>query len=544
MMLGGEPVDVDAAPALIDSVVPKTCATAEAIRLAKRLHQPGETCATSAESRNPLAPRRTLELPPPALLSDAEEHAALQRHARALRGTESGALIVQCLRAAAEKPAAEALQAARSAFATCRESGASRALRHLFFAERAVGRVAGVSGPVTRSAVIGAGTMGVGIAITLAEARLPTAVIDVDDAALGRGEARFRSHFRTQVERGRLMARDAEERLGFVTFHRGIAAIDEADVVIEAAIEDLETKRRIFAELDARLPPTAVLATNTSYLDVDQIATATGRADRVLGLHFFSPAHVMKLVEVVRAASTSNDTLATGVALARRLRKLPVVVGNGTGFVGNRMLQVYGRESQFLLLEGATPLQVDQALETFGMAMGPCTVYDLAGLDVGWRARRQRPDRADDPQWFRVADALVEAGRLGQKSGAGHYRYDTPNRRTDDPHVHALIEAEATRLGVHRRTITDVEIVERCLLALVAEGRALVDSGVARCAADIDVVWVNGYGFPRWRGGPMHWAGQIGWAEIETRLAALARERGAAYWSPGHRVASPPRPSP
>ncbi|MCU0757855.1 MAG: 3-hydroxyacyl-CoA dehydrogenase NAD-binding domain-containing protein [Steroidobacteraceae bacterium] len=498
MMLGGEPIDAARAheAGLVDTLLPDEDALAGGLAAARALLAAGR------------APRRTAGLPQPAALGPAATDAALARHARALRGLESGPHIVEALQAAATEPFAAGVARARRRFEECAASPGSRALRHLFFAERATGRSDATPRPVERVAVVGAGTMGTGIAIALADAGLDIIVIDVDAAALAGGRERFTAHYASQLARGRLGAAEAAARQARTRFAGELAAAAGCDLAIEAVFESLEVKRQVFAALDGVLPAHAVLATNTSYLDVDRIAAATRRPQAVLGLHFFSPANVMKLVEVVRGADTLPEVLATGCALARRLRKLPVIVGNATGFVGNRMLQAYGRESQLLLLEGATPAQVDRALEAFGMAMGPCAVYDLAGLDVGYRARRERSDLPDDPRYFAVADRLVEAGRLGRKSGAGHYRYDAEGRRHADPLAGEIIAAEAARLGVARGTVDDATIVGRCIGALVAAGRAVLESGIAASAADIDVVWTSGYGFPRWRGGPMHYAAQ------------------------------------
>ena len=535
MMLGGEPLQaarardvglLDALLAEVDvgggPVDPAT--TGEPLLVRAALHFVRTLLGSG------VAPRRLRDAAAPTPLGAEAENAALARHGRALRGLVSGERIVEALRAASNLPFDEGVEFAWRRFEECRDSAPSRALRHLFFAERAAGRCGGTPRAVRRVAVIGAGTMGTGIAIALADAGLPAVVVDAEGAALERGRQRFESHYASQLARGRCSAVDVDERARSTAFTTDFAATQDCDLAIEAVFESREIKQQVFAALDAALPPGAVLATNTSYLDVDRIADATGRPGDVLGLHFFSPANVMKLVEVVQAAATSPDVLATGAALARRLRKVPVIVGNATGFVGNRMLQAYGRESQLLLLEGASPAQVDRALEDFGMAMGPCAVYDLAGLDVGYRARRERRDLPDDPRYFAVADRLVEAGRFGRKNGRGHYRYDAQGARQEDPEVEACIAGEAGRLGVRRGPVREEAIVERCILALVVEGRALLESGIARSAADIDVVWANGYGFPRFRGGPMQHAAVVGAARIDAAIARLAVEHGAQYW--------------
>jgi 3-hydroxyacyl-CoA dehydrogenase len=303
-----------------------------------------------------------------------------------------------------------------------------------------------------------------------------------------------------------------------------VAATRDADLVIEAVFENLAVKQEVFRRLDSICRDGTILATNTSTLDVDAIAGVTQRHADVAGMHFFSPAHVMKLVEVVRGRETSKQAIATALAVTKKLGKTGVVVGNGFGFVGNRMLYAYGRENQQLMLEGAAPDRIDRVLEAWGMAMGPNAVGDLAGLDVGYRARRERVNAPNDPTYYRPSDLLVEHGRLGQKSGRGFYRYDGTRERTPDPEVVTMIRVEAERLGITQRDITDTEIVERCILALVNEGAKLLEEGIAASPADIDVIWCNGYGFPRTRGGPMFYADTTG-------LRAVC-ELGSKYWTP------------
>ena len=499
MMLGGDPVTAPRAleSGLVDRLVAADSLITAAIDEAR----------ASASTGEPL--RRVSDLPPPPPVDAALIDQMALRYAKATRGTGSMPRIIESVVAATQVPFEEGIALSRRLFEECRVSDASRALRHVFFAERAAGTIAATPRAIRQVAVIGAGTMGVGIAIALADAGLEARVIDPDPAALERGRNRFETHYASQVRRARCDERSAAERLARTGFEARLDAAGGCDLAIEAVVEDLAVKREVFAQLDRLLPDGALMASNTSYLDIDQFAAVTRRPGSVLGLHFFSPANVMRLVEVVRAAATDDVALATGAALARRLRKIPVIVGNATGFVGNRMLQAYGRESQLLLLEGATPQQVDTALEAWGMAMGPCAVFDLAGLDIGYRARRQRRDLPDDPRYFRVADRLVELGRLGRKSGSGHYRYGEGGERLADPEALRIIEAEARVLGVERRDIDDAQIVERCIAALVVEGRGLIASGIAASSADIDTVWVNGYGFPRFRGGPMYYASRL-----------------------------------
>lgn len=397
------------------------------------------------------------------------------------------------------------------------------ALRYFFFAEREAGKSPDLAPdtavqPVAQAAVIGAGTMGSGIAMCFANAGIPVTLIDTGAAALDRGIAAMRSNYQATARRGGLAAEEVERRMARVTAATSLEAAAPADLVIEAVYEDLPLKREVFAALDRLAKPAAILATNTSYQDVNAIAAATGRPERVLGLHFFSPANVMKLVEVVRAAKTAPVVLASGMALARKLGKVPVPVGVGYGFVGNRMLAQRSRAAERLLLEGALPQEVDAALVAFGFPMGPFAASDLAGLDIGWRGRQARGETAP------VADALCEAGRFGQKTNAGYFRYE-PGSRTPlaDPAVAEIIAAASARLGIARRPIGAEEILTRILDPMINEGARILADGIAARPGDIDVIWVYGYGWPRYRGGPMFHADRIGLATLRDRLAALSR---------------------
>jgi 3-hydroxyacyl-CoA dehydrogenase len=333
------------------------------------------------------------------------------------------------------------------------------------------------------------------------------------------------------MKKGKLTAEAAALARQRIAKSGDLKDVSNADLVIEAVFENLAVKQDVFRKLDAVCKPTAVLATNTSTLDVDAIGDATKRPESVLGMHFFSPANIMRLVEVVRGARTSEATLATALAVVRRLGKIGVVVGNGFGFVGNRMLYAYGRENQLMQLEGAEPDRIDRVLEEWGMAMGPSAVGDLAGLDVGYRVRKERKDRPTDPRYWRVSDMLAEMGRHGQKTGVGFYRYEGEKReRKVDPQL--LIRAEARRLDVAQRQITDGEIVERCIFALVNEGARILQEGIVTCAADIDVIWVNGYGFPRTRGGPMFYADQVGLPKVLEIVRKYQLVQGSQYWAP------------
>jgi 3-hydroxyacyl-CoA dehydrogenase len=456
---------------------------------------------------------------------------SLPRAARKIEATER---IIQAVEAAVSLPFQPALARARALFEESRRSTQSAALRHLFLAER--GSPRGDSSralAIKRIAVVGAGTMGAGIATSCAMAGFDVTLIDVDVKALETGLVRVQSAIDGAVKKGKLTPESAKAVRARVRKSRDLWDSSEADFIIEAVFESLSLKQEVFQKLDAVCRPDAVLATNTSTLDVDAIAGVTKRPQSVLGMHFFSPAHIMKLVEIVRAGKTAESAVATALAVTRRLGKFGVVVGNGFGFVGNRMLYAYGRENQLMQLEGVEPERIDRVLEEWGMAMGPNAVGDLAGLDVGYRVRQERKDKPKDPRYWRVADMLAEKGRFGQKTGAGFYLYEGEKReRKPDPQVLELIREEARRLGVPQRQISDTEIVERCVCALINEGANLLQEGIATCAADIDVIWVNGYGFPRTRGGPMFHADTLGLPRVLEILRKYEREQGAENWTP------------
>jgi len=385
---------------------------------------------------------------------------------------------------------------------------------------------------VQRVGIIGAGTMGSGIATSCAMRGLEVTLIDVQVAALEAGVQRIGATVAGAVNKGRLGAEAGAAAQARIYATTDFAALGTADLVIEAVFESLQLKQDIFRKLDACCPAGALLATNTSTLDVDAIARVTARAQNVVGMHFFSPANIMRLVEIVRAAKSSDASIARALQATRQIGKIGVVVGNCFGFVGNRMLYAYGRENQLMLLEGASAQRIDGVLEDFGMAMGPNAVGDLAGLDVGYRVRRERTDLPDDARYFRVADLLVESGRLGQKTASGMYRYGADKRaRTPDAEVDALIRAEAARLKIAPRDISDTEIIERCIYALINEGAAILADGIAASPEDIDIIWCNGYGFPRARGGPMAYADTVGLASVYDAVQRLAAEHGSRYWT-------------
>ncbi len=437
---------------------------------------------------------------------------AVQAALKAGRGRPNVRAAIERVQAAATEPIDAALARERELFQQYRMSDDAAALRHLFFAEREAGKapegLGGEPRPLRRVGVLGGGTMGAGIAICLAEAGLDVALAERDEAAVQACRARLQEHWAGRVRAGRCSAEQAAGFEARVEVGTDWQALADVDLAIEAVFEDLGAKEEVFRRLDALLKPGAILASNTSYLDLDAIAAFTKRPEDVIGLHFFSPAPAMKLLEVVRGARSGGDALATGLALARRLKKQVVVARNAFGFIGNRIYDAYRRQCEFMLEEGALPHEVDAALEAFGFAMGPFAVADLSGLDIAWRMRQARAHLRDPAsRYVRVADRLCEQGRFGRKTGAGWYRHPEGVRRGEpDEAVHELIRAESAAKGVARRPIDADEIVRRALAAIVNEAARLVGEGVAGRASDVDVALVHGYGFPRWVGGPVHWA--------------------------------------
>jgi len=445
---------------------------------------------------------------------------------KATRGLPAPQAIIDCVEQATRLEFTSGIAYERERFEELVRSPESAALRHAFLAERKAAKVKDLPAdtplrPIASVGIVGAGTMGGGIAMSCANAGIPVTLLEINQEALDRGLAVCRKNYERSVARGRFTGEEAESFMQRITGTTNYSDLATADLVIEAVFEDPDIKKTVFQELDKVCKPGSILATNTSYQDVDDIAAVTGRPEDVLGMHFFSPANVMKLLEVVRGATTADDVLATVMKFARTLGKVPVVSRVCYGFIGNRMLAGYFREAQMLLLEGATPTQVDQALESFGMAMGPLAVSDLAGLDVSYKARQAIPDIPDHPS-VHVADQLVEMGRLGQKTGAGYYRYDSATRkRQADPEVEEMIRAEAKRLGMAPRTITDSEIVQRVIYPLINEGARILEEHIAQRPGDIDIVYLYGYGFPKWRGGPMFFADTVGLKIVFERICAF-----------------------
>ena len=447
--------------------------------------------------------------------------------------------IVDCIEAASTLSFEAGLKTERELFMECMRDPQSASLQYMFFAEREAAKVRGMSRDTARRdiktvGIIGGGTMGGGIAMSFANAGIPVTLIEINDEALERGLSIVDKNYAGSVKRGKLSEDKAASCRRLITGATDYGALDDADLVIEAVFEDPNLKKEIFARLDATCKPGAILATNTSYQDVNAIAAATNRPGSVLGMHFFSPANIMKLLEVVRADKTADDVLATVMALAKRIRKVAVVSGVCYGFIGNRMLQGYFRETQLCLIEGGTAESIDAAMYDWGMAMGPISVADLAGLDVGYKARQALPeDQRGDPRSYRVPDALVEMDRLGQKSGAGFYNYDPATRKkSSDPTVLEVVEREAKQLGIDRHPITADEIVDRLIYALVNEGLRILEEGIAQRPSDIDVVYVYGYGFPAWRGGPMHYADSVGLDTVLARIKEFGERFGEENWTP------------
>lgn len=451
------------------------------------------------------------------------------------RNAQAQRAATDCVEAATRLPIEAGLDEERRQFDLLVAGDASKALRHLFFAEKEAPRVAGGGRAATvgQVAILGAGTMGGGIAMAFSNAGYAVTLYERDQAALDRGLALIRKNYDITAAKGKLDADGVAARMARIAPSLDIQDLAQADLVIEAVFEDMAVKQAVFRELDAICKPGAILATNTSRLNIDEIAACTSRPEAVIGLHFFSPANVMKLLEVVRCARTGADVIATCMAAAQRIGKIPVLVGVCEGFVGNRMLTGYWREAGFLLEEGATPQQVDGALTRFGMAMGPLAMADLAGMDINWATRKRlAPTRPAHLRYSKVADRICEQGRFGQKTRAGYYRYEPGSREPlPDPVVDAIIEDCAREAGIVRRPIRDEEIVERCMLALINEGAQIIDEGIAQRASDVDVVYVHGYGFPGARGGPMFYAQTLGLAATLARISAL-RETHGDHWKP------------
>lgn len=475
----------------------------------------------------------------PASLPDGFFDQARKQVAKEKRNLFAPQRIVDAVEAAVNLPLEEGLKRERELFMQCAMNSQSRALQHVFFAERQLSKIPGLPADVKpreikQVAVIGAGTMGGGIAMNFANAGIPVTILEVSQEGLDRGLGVVRKNYEISASRGKLTQEQVEQRMGLLRPTLSYDDLKDADLIIEAVFETLEVKEKVFKQLDQVAKPGAILASNTSYLSIDTIASYTSRPQDVLGMHFFSPANVMKLLEIVRGERTAPDVLATALDVAKRIKKVGVVAGNCHGFIGNRMLEGYGREAGLLVLEGASPQQVDQALFNFGMPMGVLQMGDLAGIDIGYRSRKDRAPGSFEVKASRVADKLVEMGRLGQKTGAGYYDYE-PGNRTPKPSdvTQKVIEEVRQEFGVTPREITDQEIIERCFLALVNIGCEVLREGMAYRASDIDMVYLYGYGFPAYRGGPMFWAeNEIGLANALEKIKGYAETVSDRWWKP------------
>jgi 3-hydroxyacyl-CoA dehydrogenase len=470
--------------------------------------------------------------------SNASVFAAARNEAAKLkRGMIAPLAAINAVEAATTLSFDDGCKRERELFTECLFSDQSKALIHVFFGEREVAKIPGINKEtktfdIRRAAIIGAGTMGGGIAMSYANAGIPVLLKETDQQALDRGIATISKNYANSVKKGRFSQEEMDRRLALITPTLSYDGFENADIVVEAVFEGMALKKEIFAELDKICRKDAILASNTSTLNIDEIASVTSRPEMVIGHHFFSPANVMRLLEIVRGKATSNEVIATSMALSKKLKKVGVLVGNCRGFVGNRMIAPYGREAQFLVEEGAAPQDVDGALYDFGMAMGPLAMGDLAGLDVGYRIRKEYK-HLEEPgvRQPRIADRLAEMGRYGQKTLAGWYRYDENRRPQPDPEVETVIEEASKEAGIDRRNIGAEEIVDRTIYALVNEGAKILEEGYALRAVDIDIIYVNGYGFPAWRGGPMWYADTVGLPKVLARIEEFHQKFGD-LWKP------------
>jgi 3-hydroxyacyl-CoA dehydrogenase len=463
---------------------------------------------------------------------------AREQVAKASRGYPAPLEIVACAEAACTRPFDEGRKFERERFAVLVETTESKALRHMFFAERQTSKIPDVpedtpTRPVKSAAVIGAGTMGGGITMSLVNAGIPTTIIEMKQDALDRGLATIKKNYAATVSKGRLKQEAMDKCMSLITPALDLAAAKDADIVIEAVFERMDVKKEIFGKLDAIMKPGAILATNTSTLDVDAIAAVTRRPQDVIGTHFFSPANVMRLLEVVRGAKTGKDVLATTLKLGKAIKKVPVVSGVCDGFIGNRMIEKYGQQSLFLLDEGCSPAQVDGAAHKWGMAMGPLTMGDMAGLDIGWEIRKRRYLERPNFVYSKLGDRICERGRYGQKTGKGWYRYEPGNRKPiPDPEVDQIIAGYRKEIGVTLRQISDREIVERLIYSLINEAAYILEEGIALRASDIDMVYLTGYGFPSYRGGPMFYADTVGLDRVLASIEGFQKGYRGEVWKP------------
>ncbi|MRI33613.1 3-hydroxyacyl-CoA dehydrogenase [Endozoicomonas sp. OPT23] len=526
MMTSGKPVALksDDKSGLVDEVVSDNVLQA-AINFAQRVIAEKRT-VTPIPERTVLASNLSTDY------FDGWRKKLLKR----ARGQQAQQCIVTAVENATQLSFNEGISKEREMFVNCRESAQSRAMRHAFFAEKKASLLPDIDKSIEpekiiRIGVIGAGTMGQGIAMCFASADFSVHMLEMTEASLQTGLQAIADRYQQSVSRGRLSTEQRQTNISLITGSCSYPDLSDCDLVIEAAFESMAVKEEIFSQLDQICKPDAILASNTSYLDINRIAAATQRPEKVLGMHFFSPANIMKLLEVVKADQTSDQTLVTAMAVGKNIGKISVAVGHCYGFVGNRMYACYGREANMLLLEGATPEQIDHAMESWGMAMGPLAVNDMSGIDIAYKARRENPNLPDDPRYFRAADLMVENGRLGRKTSAGFYKY-VDGKSLNDPDVEDILTRESVRLNIIQRAISNTEIQNRLIFALINEGARILEEGVVNKASDIDVIWLNGYGFPRFRGGPMQYAKELGLGKVKQTLQGFEETMGAKYWKP------------
>jgi len=524
MIVSGDPIRADEAlkVGLIDEIVDGDL-TAAGVAFAEKVLNEKRPLKKIRDLNDKIATAKAK----PEIFSEFRKSVA--RQARGFRAPEN---CIKAVEAAVTLPFDEGMKRERELFQELMRSPESKAQRYFFFAEREAAKIPDVpaSTPgkeIKKAAVIGAGTMGGGIAMNFANVGIPVTVVEMNQEALDRGLGIVRKNYEATASRGRLTAADVEKRMGLITGTTDWNAVKDADIVIEAVFEEMPIKKEVFAKLDGLAKPDAILATNTSTLDVNEIASATRRPESVIGTHFFSPANVMRLLENVRGAKSSPTAVSTVMTLGRRIQKVPVLVGVCHGFVGNRMLHQRGTQAEQLILQGALPHQVDKVLTDFGFPMGPFAMGDMAGLDVGWRIRKGLGRKSP------VADRICELGRFGQKTGSGYFKYEKGDRTPiPDPDVEKIIVDVATEQGITRRFISDEEILQRLLYPMVNEGAKILEEKIAIRASDIDVIWVYGYGWPVYRGGPMFWADQLGLKNVRDKLNEFRKQSGDAFWTP------------
>ena len=481
----------------------------------------------------------------PMALNDEKKQAAQvlcqqfrDKLAKKSRGQQAPQSAINSIENSFTLPLNEAMEKEREYFVACRGSAQSRAMRHAFFAEKTAaklihsGEINSTPTEIESVAVIGAGTMGGGIAMCFANAGINVTLLEMSQNNLTKGINAIAKRYQQAEKRGIINNQQVNQCMALITGTCDYQDLDQVDLVVEAAFETMAVKQQIFSQLDKVCKPEAILASNTSYLDIDEIAKATKRPEKVVGMHFFSPANIMKLLEVVATKYTDTQTLTTAMTLGKKMGKISVAVKVCYGFVGNRMYACYGREANMLLLEGATPQQIDNAMVQWGMAMGPLAVNDMSGIDIGYQARKENTARPDDPCYFAAADILVEHGRLGQKTNVGFYQYDEQtNKRSPDDAAIKLIRTHAAKLEIKQRSdISDEEIQQRLIFALINEGAYILEENIASRASDIDAIWLNGYGFPRYLGGPMCYADEIGLEKVVATIKKFQRQAGNTYW--------------